>query len=127
MSEYELQLVVEADITDDELDQHRRTLQAELNALDDVATAGQISVGKAPDGSRAEDLLLLGAIAVSLKQAGVFDAIVSVLKTWIETGNRRKEKRKVIIKRPDGATLQFDGYSLKEIEGLRTTNETADI
>jgi hypothetical protein len=48
----------------------------------------------------------------------VFDAVVSMLKSWIESGNRRKEKRKVVIKRPDGTVVEFDGYSLKEIGGF---------
>jgi hypothetical protein len=61
---------------------------------------------------------------VALKQAGVFDAVVSTLKAWIESGNRRKQRRKVVIKRPDGTMLEFDGYSLKEIGGFGDLPDT---
>jgi hypothetical protein len=111
---YELYLEV-GGADDEELDQYSRDLQRELNELEDVTHLEQITTGKAPEGSRAIDLVLVGGVALALKQAGVFDAVVAVLKAWIDVGNRRKEKRKVIIKRPDHSVLEFDGYSLKEI------------
>jgi hypothetical protein len=112
---YELYLAVPEGADDQELDEHRRNLQRELNELDEVDRVDQIGAGKAPDNARAIDLVIVGALAVALKKSGAFDAIVSVLKAWIERGNRRREKRKVVIKRPDGSMLEFDGYSLKEI------------
>jgi len=113
----ELYLVVSGGTDEEELDQSRRTLQRELNELEGVTKVEQLSGGKAPENARAVDLVVIGGLAVALKQAGVFDAVVNVLKAWIEHGNRRKEQRKVVIKRPDGTTLEFDGYSLKEIGG----------
>jgi Effector Associated Constant Component 1 len=115
---YELYLQVPEGADDEELDSQRRNLQRELNELDGVDRVDQISAGKAPDNARAIGLVIVGALAVALKKSGAFDAIVSVLKAWIESGNRRKEKRKVVIKRPDGTMLEFDGYSLKEIGKL---------
>jgi hypothetical protein len=56
-----------------------------------------------------------GGLALVLKRAGVFDAVVSVLKSWIGHGERRREKRKVVVKRPDGTVMEFDRYNLKEI------------
>jgi hypothetical protein len=115
---YELYLVVGGGAEDEEIDQYRRNLQRELNEVEGVARVNQLSAGKAPEGTRALDLVVIGGLAVALKQSGVFNAVVQVLKTWIESGNRRKEKRNVIIKRPDGTVLQFDGYTLKEIGGV---------
>jgi hypothetical protein len=121
---YELYLAVGGGADDEERDQYRRALQRELNELEGVARIDQISAGRAPEGTRAIDLVVIGGLAVALKQAGVFDAVVSILKTWIESGNRRKEKRRVVIKRPNGAILQFDGYSLKEIGGFGDLPDT---
>ena len=50
MSHYELQLVIDSAANDNELDEERRVVQAELTALDDVVRAAQISVGNAPGG-----------------------------------------------------------------------------
>jgi Effector Associated Constant Component 1 len=125
LGDYELYLEVGEGADDDELDQYRRSLQGELNELDGINYVRQISAGEAPEGSRAIDMVVIGALAVALKQSGVFDAVVQVLKTWIENGARRKEKRKVVIKRPDGTMLQFDGYNLKEIRSSGDLPETS--
>jgi hypothetical protein len=69
-------------------------------------------------------LVVIGGLAVALKQSGVFDAVVSMLKAWIESGNRRKEKRKVVIKCPDGTMLQFGGYSLNEIGNFGDSSDS---
>ena len=114
----ELYLAVGSGADDEELDQYRRALQRELNELEGVARVDQISAGDAPENARSLDLLTIGALGLALKNSGVFDAVVRVLKAWIESGNRRKERRKVVIKRPDGTMLQFDGYGLKEISGF---------
>jgi hypothetical protein len=115
---YELYLEIGDSADEEERDQHRRNLQRELKELEGVTGVEQISAGKAPEGTRAIDLVVIGGLAVALKQSGVFDAMVQVLKAWIESGNRRKEKRKVVIKRADGTVLQFDGYSLKDVGGF---------
>jgi hypothetical protein len=114
---YELYLAA-GGADDEELDQQRRDLQRELSELEGVTQVEQISAGQAPEGARAVDLVVIGGLALALEQAGVFDAVVAVLKAWIEGGNKRKEKRKVVIKRRDGTALEFDGYSLKEIGGF---------
>jgi Effector Associated Constant Component 1 len=121
---YELYLAVGGGADDEEVDEYRRALQWELNELEGVARVDQISAGKAPEGTRAIDLVVIGGLAVALKQAGMFDAVVSTLKAWIESGNRRKQRRKVVIKRPDGTMLEFDGYSLKEIGGFGDLPDT---
>jgi hypothetical protein len=113
--QYKLYLEVGGDADHEQLDQYRRNLQRELNGLDGVTRIDQISADTAPEGARAIDLVVIGGLALALKQAGVFDAVVSILRTWIESGNQRKEKRKVVIKRPDGTMLEYDGFSLKEI------------
>lgn len=115
---YELYLQIPEGGDDQELDEHRRILQKELSDVDGVDRVREISAGKAPENARAIDLVVIGAVALALKKAGAFDAVVSVLKTWIESGNRRKEKRKVVIKRPNGTVVQFDGYSLKDVSSL---------
>ena len=120
---YEIYLQVPEGADDQELDEHRLNLQRELNEVDGVDRVDQISAGQAPENARAIDLVVIGALAVALKKSGAFDAIVSVLKTWIESGNRRKEKRKVVIKRPNGTMLEFDGYSLKEISSLANPSD----
>jgi hypothetical protein len=116
--QYELYLEVGGGANDEQLDQYRRNLQRELYELDGVTRIDPISAGTAPEGARAIDLVVIGGLALALKQAGVFDAVVSILRTWIESGNRRKEKRKVVIKRPDGTILEYDGFSLNEIGPL---------
>lgn len=115
---YELYLQVPEGADEQELDEHRLNLQRELNEIDGVDRVREISAGKAPENTYAIDLVVIGALAIALKKSGAFDAIVQVLKSWIESGNRRKEKRRVVIKRPDGAVVEFDGYSLKEINKL---------
>jgi hypothetical protein len=114
---FELYLAASA-ANDEELDEQRRNLRRELNELEGVTEVNQISAGDAPENARALDLVIVGGLALALKKAGVFDAVVQVLKAWIVTGNQRKEKRKVIIKRPDGTMLEFDGFGLKEISGF---------
>ena len=106
---YELYLVVDGGADEKELDRQRIQLQTDLNDLDGVTKVDQILAGKAPEGVRAIDLVVIGGLAVALKQAGVFDAVVQVLKAWIESGNQRKEKRKIVIKRPHATVLEFDG------------------
>src|ERR1700726_2722566 len=114
---YELYLAASG-ANDEELDEQRLNLQRDLNELEGVTDVKQISEGAAPENARALDLVIIGGLAVALKQSGVLDAVVTVLKAWIESGNRRKEKRKVVIKRPDGKVQEFDGYRLKEIGGF---------
>lgn len=123
--QYELYIEI-GGADEEERDWSQRNLQRELHELEGVIQAEQISVGKAPEGTRAIDLVVVGALALTLKQAGVLDAVVAVLKTWIESGNQRKEKRKVVIRRPDGAMLEFDGYSLKEIGDFGGLADTGD-
>jgi Effector Associated Constant Component 1 len=120
---YELYLQVPEGVDEQELDEHRRNLQRDLRELDEVGRVDQISAGTAPENARAIDWVIVGALAVALKKSGAFDAVVSVLKSWIESGNRRKEKRKVVIKRSDGTMLEFDGYSLKEISSLANPSD----
>lgn len=114
---YELYLAASG-ANDEELDEQRRNLQRELNELEGVTDVKQISAGDAPENARALDLVIIGGLALALNKAGVFDAMVKVFKVWIASGNRRKENRKVLIKRPDGTVLEFDGYDLKEIGGV---------
>jgi len=113
--DFQLYLQIGGDADEEELDQYRQNLQRDLNELEGVARVEQISAGEAPEGARALDLVVIGGLAVVLQQAGVFDAVVRILKSWIESGDRRQEKRKVLIKRPDGTMVEFDGYGLKEI------------
>jgi Effector Associated Constant Component 1 len=120
---YELYLQIPEGADEQELDEHRRNIQKELNDTDGIDRVREISAGKVSENARAIDLVIIGALAVVLKKSGAFDAMVSVLKGWIKSGNTRKEKRKVVIKRPDGTMLEFDGYSLKEIGKLENPSE----
>lgn len=123
--QYELYLAA-SKADQEELDEQQRKLRRELNDVNGVTAITQISAGTAPENARAIELAVIGGLAVTLKQAGVFAAVVAVLKTWIESGNRRKEKRKVVIKCPDGTVKEFDGYSLKEIGDFSTSASTAE-
>jgi hypothetical protein len=115
---YELYFAVDGGCDENTLDQYRRTVQNELKELDGVDRIAQISKGEPHEGARSDTLVEIGALAFALKQSGAFDAVVQILKSWIESGNRRREKRKVIIKRPDGTVIEFDSYSLKEIGAI---------
>jgi hypothetical protein len=99
---YELYLVVDGGADEEELDRQRIQLQTDLNDLDGVTPNFG---GQGPGGCQGIDLVVIGGLAVALKQAGVFDAVVQVLKAWVERGNQRKEKRKIVIKRPDATVL----------------------
>ena len=97
---YELYFAVDGGCDENTLDQYRRTVQNELKELDGVDRIAQISKGEPPEGARSDTLVEIGALAFALKQSGAFDAVVQILKSWIESGNRRKKNGKSSLSAP---------------------------
>jgi len=88
-----LQLDAGADAGAEELDQLTRQLRDELAELPEVQSADLLHAGAAPRGSKAIDLISLGALAVSILPTAV-PKLVDVLGGWL----MRDENRKIKIK-----------------------------
>jgi hypothetical protein len=116
---YEIFLLVTGRVDDEELDRERIYLQNELKELEGVVEIGQISPGEVPEGARAIDLVVVGAVALALRQAGVFHGVENVVKEWIKRGEQHRERRKVVIKSPNGASEEYTGYSPGEVRKMR--------
>ncbi|TMC50083.1 MAG: hypothetical protein E6J26_10015 [Chloroflexi bacterium] len=88
-----LQLDAGADAGAEELDQLTRQLRDELAELPEVQSADLLHAGAAPRGSKAIDLISLGALGVSILPTAV-PKLVDVLGGWL----MRDENRKIKIK-----------------------------
>jgi hypothetical protein len=127
MSENPSTLIVELSVEGGdpaELDELTRQLRAEVNELQ-VGSVEQVSLGRAPDGTKAADMAALGQLAVTLAPTLV-PPLFELLKSWVE----RKPSTPVKIRVKSGrktAQIEYDPAhtSAKDLEELvKTLNKT---
>ena len=123
MSENPSTLIVELSVEGGdpaELDELTRQLRAEVNEMD-VESVEQVSLGQAPDGTKAADMAALGQLAVTLAPTLV-PPLFELLKSWVE----RKPSTPVKIRVKSGrktAQIEYDPAhtSAKDLEELVQT------
>ena len=127
MSENPSTLIVELSVEGGdpaELDELTRQLRAEVNEMD-VESVEQVSLGQAPDGTKAADMAALGQLAVTLAPTLV-PPLFELLKSWVE----RKPSTPVKIRVKSGrktAQIEYDPAhtSAKDLEELvKTLNKS---
>jgi hypothetical protein len=120
MSENPSTLIVELSVEGGdptELDELTRQLRAEVNELE-VESVEQVSLGQAPNGTKAADMAALGQLAVTLAPTLV-PPLFELLKSWVE----RKPSTPVKIRVKSGrktAQIEYDPAhtSAKDLEEL---------
>ena len=120
MSENPAELLIELSLEggdSTELDELTRQLRAEVEELN-VDSVEQVSVGPAPEGTKAVDLAAIGQMAVSLAPA-IVPPLFELLKSWVE----RKPSTPVTIKVRVGrktAQIEYDPAhtSAKDLEDI---------
>jgi hypothetical protein len=100
-----------------ELDELTRQLRAEVSELD-IDSVKQVSLGAAPEGTKAVDFAVIGQMAVSLAPTLV-PPLFDLLKSWVE----RKPSTPVKIKVKVGkrtAQIEYDPTktSAKDLEAI---------
>jgi hypothetical protein len=96
----------------EELERLARSLRAELLELD-VETVEPVSEA-APDGSRAVDALVVGALVVRLvRNAAALGAVVRTVRGWVGPQGDRRVRLEI-----DGDVLELSGASDDERERL---------
>ena len=127
MSENPSTLIVELSVEGGdptELDELTRQLRAEVNEME-VESVEQVSLGQAPDGTKAADMAALGQLAVTLAPTLV-PPLFELLKSWVE----RKPSTPVKIRVKSGrktAQIEYDPAhtSAKDLEELvKTLNKS---
>ena len=127
MSENPSTLIVELSVEGGdpaELDELTRQLRAEVNEME-VESVEQVSLGQAPDGTKAADMAALGQLAVTLAPTLV-PPLFELLKSWME----RKPSTPVKIRVKSGrktAQIEYDPAhtSAKDLEELvKTLNKS---
>jgi hypothetical protein len=89
-----------------ELDELAVQLREQLLELD-IEGADRATVGQAPPGARAGDILLAGALIVMLVQSsGLLSALVETVQSWLSRSNGRSVKLEI-----DGDVLEVTGIT----------------
>jgi len=97
----------------DELERLAQGLRAELLELD-VETVEPAAAGAAPDGSRAVEAMMVGALVVRLaRNSEALGAIVRTVRGWLGNGTGRTVRLEL-----DGDTLELTGSSDEERQRL---------
>ena len=86
------------------------TLQLRRELLDlDVDAVGVQRAAEPPAGSRAADVVALGALAISLTDSQLLPAVVAAVRSWLAGSSRRSIKLQL-----GGDALELTGMSSKE-------------
>ncbi len=73
----------------------------------DIESAEPATVGPAPPGTRASEILIAGALTVMLAQSpGLLTAIVETMKSWVALSGERSVKLEL-----DGDVLEVNGIT----------------
>jgi hypothetical protein len=88
-------------------------LRGQLLELD-IESAEPATVGQAPPGTRAGEILIAGALTVMLAQSsGLLTAIVETVKSWASLSRERSVKLEV-----DGDVLEVNGITRSDQRDL---------
>ena len=100
-----------------ELDELARQLRAEVEELN-VDSVEQVSVGPAPEGTKAVDFAAIGQMAVTLAPA-IVPPLFELLKSWVERKPSTPVKIKVRVGRKT-AQIEYDPAhtSSKDLEDI---------
>jgi hypothetical protein len=101
----------EQDASPEELDRLAEGLSRELSDLD-VDRVTKATAGEAPPGTRAFEIVAVGALIVEFARSSeTLAKVVGVIKSWL--GNRQHQSIKVQM---DGDTLEIAGASSEQQE-----------
>ena len=120
MSENAAELLIELSLEggdSTELDELTRQLRAEVEELN-VDSVEQVSVGPAPEGTKAVDFAAIGQMAVTLAPA-IVPPLFELLKSWTERKPSTPVKIKVRVGRKT-AQIEYDPVhtSAKDLEDI---------
>jgi hypothetical protein len=127
MSENSAELLIELSLDGgdaSELDELTRQLRAEVQELN-VDSVKQVSVGVAPTGTKAVDLIAIGEMAVTLAPA-IIPPLFELLKSWVQRKPSTPVKVRVKVGRRT-AQIEYDPTrtSAKDLELLiKTLNKS---
>lgn len=108
-----IELGLPADADEAELDEAATRLRKELLELD-VDRVQRPTVGEAPPGARAAEILVLGGLVLSFAQnAATVASVVGVLRSWLARGHGRSLRLEI-----DGDSLELTRLSSVEQERL---------
>ena len=110
--EFEIEVLAQ-DTTAEDLDQMTRNLLKELRETD-VEYARLLSVGTAPEGSKAGEAVTVGMLAVQVLPA-VLPSVISMVQAWVTRGQGRTVKFK-------GKGIEFEG-SPEELQKILASLE----
>ena len=110
--EFEIEILVQ-DTTAEDLDGLTRNLLRELRETD-VESAKLVSIGAAPEGSKAGEAVGIGMLAIEVLPA-VLPGVITMVQGWISRGQGRTIKFK-------GKGIEFEG-SPEELHKLLASLE----
>ena len=128
MSESPAELFIELSLEGgdpSELDELTRQLRSEVEELD-VDSVEEVSVGPAPEGTKAADFTAIGQMAVSLAPT-IVPPLFELLKSWVERKPSTPVKVKVRVGRKT-AEIEYDPTrtSSKDLDALiKALNKSA--
>jgi hypothetical protein len=109
----ELSVDAGAGVDDDELERLARSLRAELLELD-VDSVEPAATGPAPDGARAVEALMIGALVVRLaRDSEALSSLVHTVRGWLGAHADRRVRIEL-----DGDVLELAGASDDERQRL---------
>ena len=120
MSEKPAELLIELSLEggdSTELDELTRQLRAEVEELN-VDSVEQVSIGPAPEGTKAVDFAAIGQMAVTLAPT-IVPPLFELLKSWVERKPSTPVKIKVKVGRKT-AQIEYDPAhtSAKDLEDI---------
>ena len=123
MSEIPAELFIELELdggNDAELDEFTRQLKTEVEELN-VDAVEAVTVGSAPDGTKAVDMQVIGQMAVSLAPT-IIPPLFELLKSWVERKPSTPVKIRVKVGKRS-ALIEYDPTktSAQELEVLVKT------
>jgi len=123
MSEIPAELLIELELdggNDAELDEFTRQLKTEVEELN-VDAVEAVTVGSAPDGTKAVDMQVIGQMAITLAPT-IIPPLFELLKSWVERKPSTPVKIRVKIGKRS-ALIEYDPTktSAQELEVLVKT------
>jgi hypothetical protein len=110
--EFEIEVLAQ-DTTAEDLDQITRNLLKELRETD-VESVRLLSIGTAPEGSKAGEAITVGMLALEVLPA-VLPSVIGLVQSWVTRGQGRTVKFK-------GKGIEFEG-SAEELQKILASLE----